>query len=141
MSAEKSKKAEAFASAWSPKNSEIRSPGGSPSGERQSLASPKASVSATATAAAIMRAAEEVPVAATTVKESLKQSPRKSIDAFLQATPPKPADPEPKAEPTLSASSAVTMNQTPKQDGNNSLVVPAAALAVIIVAVLIAQMM
>ena len=141
MSAEKSKKAEAFASAWSPKNSEIRSPGSSADGARQSLGSPKASASASATAAAIMQAGEEDPVAARIVKESLKQSPRKSIDAFLQATPPKPADSEPKPEPTVSASSAVTMNQLPKQDANNSLVLPAAALVAIIVAVLIAQMM
>ena len=149
MSAEKSKKAEAFASAWSPKNSEIRSPGNSPSSAAgKSCASPQAAVSARATADAIMRAAEE-PSAAKTVKESVKQSPRKSIDAFLQATPPKAAE-VPQVEPTLTASSSAPANPLPKQDATTPLVpatiaaksfVPAAAVAAVIVAVLIAQMM
>merc|ERR1712146_316520 len=94
MSAEKSKKAEAFATAWSPEKSEIRSPGkqspGSSASAVQSLASPKATVSASATADAIMRATEK-DTDATKTMEAVKRSPRKSIDAFLQATPPKAA--------------------------------------------------
>ena len=86
-----------------------------------------------------MRAAEE-PGAATMLKQSLKQSPRKSIDAFLQATPPKVVE-VPQVEPASSANSSVSVDQAPKEDATKSLLLPAAALAVVIVAVLIAQMM
>jgi hypothetical protein len=149
MSAEKSKKAEAFAAAWSPKNSEIRSPGkNSPdSSSGQSLASPKATVSASATADAIMRAADEGKDAMETM-EALKRSPRKSIDAFLQATPPKAAagdgdNAEGAAEVTTAAAveSAVAVDTAPKPSATDSMMLPAAALAAIIFAILIAQMM
>lgn len=140
MSAEKSKKAEAFASAWSPKNSEIRSPGTSPGNRAgQSLASPKATVSASATADAIMRAADDAG-AASSVKESLKRSPRKSIDAFLQSTPPKAAVEVPKVEPGC-ANTSGSMDQEPKRDAANYMLLPVAALVAIIVAVLAARMM
>lgn len=146
MSAEKSKKAEAFASAWSPENSEIRSPGNSPSSVAgKSFASPQDAISARATADAIMRAADE-PNTAKTVKESVKQSPRKSIDAFLQATPPKVAG----VPQALSASSSVSAKPLPKQDATTPLApattatnsfMPAAVVAAVIIAVLVAQMM